>query len=229
MARTESRTKTDIWNNEDFRALTRNAQRLYWLIYSQPTISLCGVVAYTPGRWARLSSDDTVEDIRTAMGELEVERFIVTDLDTEEVFVRSFMRNDGVWRSPKTQGAARDQSKAVMSRGMREAISVEMRRLDDGDTDTAPDALPDRGPDTPSTGTNEGSDGVSDTGHDRTRAGAHASSNSFSDSVLRPCSPNDDESRVTTTGVHDSGSSSSWQSHEGPAPIAASLSKVGLR
>src|ERR1035437_6700582 len=139
MSRTQSRTKTDIWNNEEFRALSCNAQRLYWLLYSQPTISLCGVLALTAGRWCRIAQDDSRKDVDPGLTELEAARFVIIDYQTEEVFVRSFMRNDGVWNSPKTQSAARDRVSAVMSSPLRRAIAVEMGRLDGGDEKDQPD------------------------------------------------------------------------------------------
>jgi hypothetical protein len=163
MARTESRTRVSIWSNEEFRDLTRDAQRVYWLLYSQPNINLCGVLAYTPGRWARYAADDGAEGIRTAVNELATHRFVLVDQDTEEIFVRSFMRNDGVWRSPKTRGAARGQVSTVMSKSLRDAIECEMARLEDEDPDTRPDGVPDTE-----------SHGEADGEADGTRAHAHA-------------------------------------------------------
>lgn len=130
MARTESRTKTSIWNDDEFKELTGAQQHLYWMLYSQSTISLCGVLAYTPGRWARNSSDGSVDEISVLLKGLEKSRHIVVDLDAEEVFVRSFMRNDGVWRSPKTRGAAIGQASLVGSCGIRRAIQEEIDRLE---------------------------------------------------------------------------------------------------
>lgn len=129
MPRSESRTKTGIWNDTDFRALSKDAQRLYWLLYSQGTISLCGVIAYTPGKWARMAKDDTVDQIEATLHELEKHDFIVVDWEEEEVFVRSFMRNDGVWNSPKTRSAAIAASKHITSARILAAYRVEVERL----------------------------------------------------------------------------------------------------
>lgn len=131
MARTESRTKTGIWSNDDFCKLPALAQRRYWQLYSQPNITLCGVVAYTPGRWTRQCCDDTEELLLADLQRLADGRFIIIDYDTEEVFVRSFMRNDGVWKSEKTRGAAIGAAGTVLSTGLRDAIRVEMDRLGD--------------------------------------------------------------------------------------------------
>lgn len=129
MPRTESRTKTGIWGDDDFCKLPRDAQRRYWQLYSQSNISLCGVVAYTPGRWCRQASDDSLEAILYDLGVLQEHHFIVADFDTEEILVRSFMRNDGVWKSPKTREPAKGASKGVLSIAIRTALGREMDRL----------------------------------------------------------------------------------------------------
>ena len=141
MARTESRTKTSIWTNPDFVELTCHAQRLYWMLFSQPTISLCGVLAYTPGRWRGMAADESREAIEESLTELSEAGFIVVDRDTEEVLVRSFMRNDGVWNSPKTRAAATGHIEAVLSEDIRDALSDEVSRLEHPDQNTPPDRV----------------------------------------------------------------------------------------
>lgn len=130
MPRTESRTKTATWSDDEFTKLPRLAQHRYWQLYSQSNISLCGVLAYTPGRWTRQSGDDALEAILDDLQVLSENRYIVVDFDTEEIFVRSFMRNDHVWDNPKTRGAAVALSKAVLSTILQSSIEVEMARLE---------------------------------------------------------------------------------------------------
>ena len=117
MARTESRTKCSIWRDKDFLALSDSAQLLYWRLYSQPTISLCGVLPLTVHRWAGMSATASVEGVRAALDELASapRPFIVIDDDSEELWVRSFVRNDGVLNSPKTREAAWNQLDAIVS------------------------------------------------------------------------------------------------------------------
>jgi len=169
MARTESRIKCAIWLDEDFRALTAAAQRAYFLVISQPTISLCGVTAYTPGRWAGFSSDETAERVDAALSELERARFVVVDRHTQEVWVRTFLRHDGVARSPKTLSAARAQAAGIVSPTIRAGVEEAFRQAD-----TPSDTQPDTEPDTPA-------DQVSDTPRARVRA--------VSDTSLRHQSP----------------------------------------
>lgn len=138
MPRTESRTKVGIWSDEEFTKLPRLAQHRYWQLYSQSNISLCGVVAYTPGRWRRQSADDSPEAILDDLQALSENRYVIVDFDTEEIFVRSFMRSDHVWSNPKTRGAAIAVSKSVLSTVLRSAIEVEMRRLEEDSRNPAP-------------------------------------------------------------------------------------------
>lgn len=129
MARTESRTKTSIWTDEDFKVLTSRAQRMYWLLYSQSTISLCGVLAMTARRWAATAPDETLETVHQALGELEEHNFILVDRDTEEVFVRTFVRHDGVARSPKTCEAAWKQLNNIDSPVIQQAAVAEFTAI----------------------------------------------------------------------------------------------------
>lgn len=140
MARKESRTKTEIWTDKDFIALPALSQRLYWLIYSQQTITLCGVVAYTPTRWASLAMDDTPKRVAVNTAILEERGFVVVDRGTEELLVRSFMRNDNVRPSnPKIWNPAMEQACGVLSHKIRSAIADEIERITKDQEDTLSD------------------------------------------------------------------------------------------
>lgn len=128
MARTESRTKTSIWSDEDFRKLTARAQRMYWLLYSQSTISLCGVVAITLKKWAANSSDSDIGTVTAEIQELEDSGYVVVDWDREELLVRTFVRHDGVARSPKTLQSARGQLGTISSSALRTLAETELER-----------------------------------------------------------------------------------------------------
>lgn len=137
MARSESRTKTAIWSDDDFCALTCEAQRVYWMLYSQPTISLCGVLALTVKRWASKAKDSTETGIVEALAELEEASFIVVDMDTEEVWIRSFVHHDGVTKSSKTRQAAFSQLGAIFSEKLR--VLAQAALEDAPSTDGSPD------------------------------------------------------------------------------------------
>ncbi len=125
MSRTEARIKTSIWSNDpDFIALPSGAQRLYLLLCSQSTINLCGVIALTTGRWARMASDTTPESIEADLAILESERYIIIDRGTQELFVRTLMKHDHVLEIPKVRGAATAQLETVISLRIYNEIAV---------------------------------------------------------------------------------------------------------
>lgn len=130
MARRESRTHVRIWADRDFTSLSASAQRVYWTVYSQPNINLCGTIALTVGRWAKLASDTTVEDIWTALKELEAAGYVIIDTETEELLVRSFVRWDGGWFSSKTRGVAIAQRDQVLSSRIHDALEEEFERAE---------------------------------------------------------------------------------------------------
>lgn len=96
MARTHARIFTSIWQDPDFVALSPAAQRLFVLILSQPKLTNVGVIDYRPSKWARMADGTTAEDIEDALDELERGLFVVIDYDTEELLVRTFVKNDGM-------------------------------------------------------------------------------------------------------------------------------------
>ena len=100
MARTYAPIHCTIWSDPAFLALSSGAQRLYILALSQPTISLCGVVAYTPKRWALLAPDTSAKQITKALSELVAKGFVLVDEDTEELMIRSFVKHDGIEKKP---------------------------------------------------------------------------------------------------------------------------------
>jgi hypothetical protein len=126
MARSYSRTSTAIWSDDDFRQLTPEAQRLYWLAYSQANIALTGVVPYTVRRWARMSVHTTIADIEKAVAELEERRYVLVDDSTEEMLVRTFARHDGVLKNPKALVGMSNEFEAIDSDELRRAFIEEM-------------------------------------------------------------------------------------------------------
>lgn len=181
MARTESRIKTAVWRDAEFTALTARAQRAYFMMLSQPTISLCGVLAYTPPRWCQFASDETPDTVEAALEELEAERFVVVDRDTAEVWIRTFIRHDGVARSPKTLAAARGQAAGILSDRIRDGVEGEFALLDtpsDGLGDTESDGQAGTEPDTP-----------------RARGRADSDTDSYSDTAAAEPVNNQDRAR----------------------------------
>lgn len=81
-----------IWDNPDFAALTPESKLLYMYLISSKKLTACGVLDLMPGRWAgKLGL--TRERLELAIRELSETRFVVIDLDTDELLVRTFVRH----------------------------------------------------------------------------------------------------------------------------------------
>jgi hypothetical protein len=117
---------TRIWVDDDWRALSARAQWCYVLVLSQPDLSYAGVIPYRPGRWARLAGGVTASGVEQAVAELETCRYVLVDRETGELLVRSFVRNDGVLRSPNLVKAMWNAYREIVSAPLREALDVEL-------------------------------------------------------------------------------------------------------
>lgn len=129
MARGHGRISSGIWEDEDFLDLTEQEQRLYLFLISQPNLNHAGLLPLTLRRWSRKARGLTVADLDRLLAALEKARFIVTDDDTEELLIRSFVRNDGVWRMPKVMGAMVSGAMEISSRHLQHALLAEMDRI----------------------------------------------------------------------------------------------------
>jgi hypothetical protein len=129
VARDHARLDITIWDDPDWLDLSCEAQRLYSLLLSQKDLSYCGLLPMRLRRWARLCRNTTVDDITAALAELHNTRFVLVDYDTEEVLVRSLVRNDGIWKQPNTLAGALRLAFDISSPILRAALAAELRRL----------------------------------------------------------------------------------------------------
>ncbi len=125
MARSRGIVLASVWKDEDWLALSRVAQRAYLLLISQAELSNAGVIAYTPGRWARYAADDSRAELEAAIAELEAARFVLVDRDTEELLIRTLVRHDGIESNPKVRRNAQAAFEAVSSRRLELALVEE--------------------------------------------------------------------------------------------------------
>lgn len=138
MARGHARIASTIWEDTDFLALTTDQQHLYLFLLGQPNLSHAGVLPLTYRRWARKAAGLTARDLEDRMGALHTARFVVADEDTEEVLIRTFVRNDGLWKQPRMMGAMVAAAAEIESRALRAALLVEVSRIDLGQLSDAP-------------------------------------------------------------------------------------------
>lgn len=133
MARTFSRMQTAIWGDDDFIALSGDAQWLYFALNTSADLTYCGVTDWRPARLAPRNSDWTPERVVDAALELHKELFVVVDDATEEVMIRSFVKNDGFMESPNIAAAMVREYAAIASKHLRGVLVHELIRLHDSE------------------------------------------------------------------------------------------------
>jgi hypothetical protein len=129
MARSHGRIMSAIWTDSDFTSLESEPQRLYLFLLSQPDLSHAGLLPLRVRRWASKVNGQTIADVQTALGVLSERRFVLVDEDTEELLIRTLVRNDGVYKQPKVMLRMREDAKLIESKPLREAFLVELDRL----------------------------------------------------------------------------------------------------
>jgi hypothetical protein len=131
MPRSEARVFTSIWKDPHFTGIDPGAQWLYLFLLSQDDLAYSGVMPLRERRWAAKAAGLTVADIESALKILEASprRFIITDEGTGELFVRSLLRRDGIWRQPNLLKQAREAAEQIESPRIRGALLTELERL----------------------------------------------------------------------------------------------------
>lgn len=133
MTREYARVRLGIWADPDFRSLTDPAQALYFRLISSPTINLAGVADWRPKRIAALTAGMTAAQVEATASELSTAGYIVVDDATEEVLVRSFIRHDGLIKTPNIAASMVKDYAGVASPTLRGVIVHELTRLHDED------------------------------------------------------------------------------------------------
>jgi hypothetical protein len=143
-SRSEARVFTSIWDDEAFIALPAGRQRMYLFLLSQPDLSYCGLIPLRERRWARKASDLTADQVQAALQGLAEPLpeglpqglpegsggpLILVDEDTEEVFVRSLIRHDGIWKIPNLLKSAREAATLIESPLILAVLLSELRRI----------------------------------------------------------------------------------------------------
>lgn len=118
-----------IWTDPEFTALDAPTQQLYCLLISHSTRDHAGVLPMALRRWARSTHGATATTVRAALSVLVERGFVVADWDTEEVLVRSFIRNDEVYKQPQVMRSALKSAAVVESETLRWALHDEIERF----------------------------------------------------------------------------------------------------
>lgn len=129
MANAAGMLKESIWRDKEFRALPRTAQATYAQLLSQKELDRAGIQPLQVSKWAK-GCDETVEaDIWDDLKLLEAHRFVFVDEDSDELFIRSYMRHSEVVRYPNILKNALRCATLVASEKLRHEIAQELRRL----------------------------------------------------------------------------------------------------
>jgi hypothetical protein len=117
-----------IWDDPDWKARSPLAQWLYMLLLSQANRNWAGVLDMTFKRWTKLAAGAEAV-LNPSLNELIEHRYVVVDWDTEELLIRSFIRNDKVYKQPNVLKAALREAQEVHSWALRVALADELRRI----------------------------------------------------------------------------------------------------
>lgn len=121
--------KLSIWNDDSFLDLSSDAQLLYFVLISHPTMNRAGVGTWHAGRLSGLCASWSRPVVESAAGELIDGCFIVIDEDTDEFLVRTFVRHDGLMKQRNLATTMAREFAAVGSRSIKGVVVWELRRL----------------------------------------------------------------------------------------------------
>lgn len=127
MARSEARLQFGMWR-AGLDGLGPYAKLLYAVLLTEPTLNHCGVGAMRLSRWAKDCSL-TIADTEKALAELADGEFVVVDENTEELLVRTLIRNDGVASQPYVLKGALREAVLTTSPRIRHVLAAELRKL----------------------------------------------------------------------------------------------------
>jgi hypothetical protein len=112
MARTYARVSVDRHHDLDWQALTFAEQGCYDFLLTHPKLSLCGALDVKVNVWQAKAAGDAPELLVPLLESLEAKRFVRWDRSTDELVIRTFVKNDkvlqnqnsgrGMWSSWRT-------------------------------------------------------------------------------------------------------------------------------
>lgn len=129
MARDHARLLVRVNADREFAELDPVAQWLFHRLPARQEMNYAGVLPLDTKRWARMSRHVTVEEVDKAVASLVAGRYLIVDDETDEVLVRSLMRNDEVAKQPNVLRSALRAAQFVESPAVRHELAVELRRV----------------------------------------------------------------------------------------------------
>lgn len=129
MSREHAALQHRIWRDQDFTRQDPDAILLYLFLLSQQDLSYAGSLHLRPRQWARSLPTLGEDRIRAAVDRLTANRYVLVDEDTEELLIRTFVRNDELWKMPRMLELAVKQAARIESDRLREAFGAELLRI----------------------------------------------------------------------------------------------------
>lgn len=133
MARDHARIHLDIWGDDEWLDLPVDAQMLYFTLYTSEGRTLCGSHEWNPKRLAQRAGDWTVGRIEAAAEVLSRDLFLIIDTNTDECLLRSWIKHDGLWRTPNMAVSVANARGSLASKVLRGVIVHEVQKLRSAD------------------------------------------------------------------------------------------------
>lgn len=135
MARDRANIRTDMIGDDHYRELNRDEQWLYKLLLIHPTLTYAGVAEWRPGRLAATAAQTTADDVRRIGAGLQAKYFVFIDDDTEEVFIRSFVKHDGLMKQYRLPVSMANDYAGIASQQIREFFIYELKKFHSRESD----------------------------------------------------------------------------------------------
>lgn len=130
MARDHGRVNLALFGDDDFLDLSGDANHLFLILWLSPSLTYCGSDDWHPGRIAkRCGSTWDARRVTQAAVELSSTGFLIVDTETDETLLRSWIKHDGLWKSPVMAVSMANARAAVASRVIRGVIVHEVLKL----------------------------------------------------------------------------------------------------
>ena len=130
-----------LWRKDkDFQKLPRLAQCTFCQVLAQRDLDTAGVLTLHMELLAKGCNELTVEQLMEDFAVLEAAQFLFVDYETDEIFIRSYVRNVSV-KNRNSWISVPKNSLMVASPKIRRALAAELRRLRRKDADDIADQL----------------------------------------------------------------------------------------
>lgn len=130
MAREFGKLWFSMFQDDDFCEQPLLDKMVYLAMLGQPSVNYAGLTPMSLRRLRKACAPATEREIKAALVRLERKRYIFTDSDSEEQLIRSFIRNDEVWKQPNMMISALRSAGHVESRKLASVLLSELDKVE---------------------------------------------------------------------------------------------------